>query len=51
MTMKTIKRDYRYQADRERRWPIGTGIIVGILGGSGLWVVVYAAVYFLILEK
>jgi len=41
MTMKTIKRDYRYLADRERRWPIGTGIIIGLIGGSALWAAVY----------
>jgi len=36
----SMERDYRYLADRERRWPHGAGILVGILGGSALWAAV-----------
>ena len=46
--MKTINRDYKHLADGERRCPIGTGIIIGIIGGGALWaVIIYAVRYML----
>jgi len=46
MTMKTIKRDYRYLADRERRWPHGSGILLALAISATFWI----AVYYLTLE-